>query len=54
MEQKVYNCLYNVMETTERSVSNKSSLLLKNTLQITQTLHLFTMIIKIESIYESY
>jgi hypothetical protein len=33
---------------------NKSSLLLKNTLQNTQTLQLFAMNIKTESIYKSY
>ena len=37
----------------ERVDWNKSSLLLNNILQNTQTLQLFTMIIKTESIYKS-
>jgi hypothetical protein len=35
-------------------VKNKLSLLLKNNLQNAQTLQLFTMIIKTESMYKSY
>jgi hypothetical protein len=37
----------------EEVVRNKSSLVLKNYLQNTQTLELFIMVIKIESIYKS-
>ncbi len=37
----------------EQIATNKSSLLLKNILQNTQILQLFTMVIKTESIYKS-
>jgi hypothetical protein len=40
-----------VISMKEQVVQNKSGLLLKNILQDTQTLHLFTKIIKTESIY---
>jgi hypothetical protein len=38
----------------KQGASNKSSLLLKNILQKAQTLKLFTITIKSESIYKSY
>jgi hypothetical protein len=38
----------------EQVVQNKLGLLLKNILQNTQTVQLFTVIIKTESIYKSY